>query len=108
MKKWLLAVMMVGMAVLFGCNKPSPENVAKDYVKKVFNPEYHAKLDTSKLKYSVLEKKSNQATVKVSGNIYFEKDIELVKIGGKWKIKEEGKEMATPKPTPPHKPEAAQ
>lgn len=108
MKKRLFVGMMVGMAILFGCSKPSPENVAKDYVKKVFKPEYHAKLDTSGLKYSVVEKENNQATVKVSGNIYFEKDIELVKIGGKWKLKEEGKEIATPKPAPSHKPEAAQ
>lgn len=111
MKKMLCGVMVIAAIMLFGCAKPSPEEVAKDYVKKQFTSNRSANLHTSTLAYKIIKEDENSATVNVSGNIYYEEDIQLVKDGGKWMLKSEAAQTkavaAEPKPKPKPKPETA-
>jgi len=104
MKKMLCGVMVIAAIMLFGCSKPSPEEVAKDYVKKQFAADYGVKLNTSTLAYKIVKEDENSATVTVSGNIYYEEDIKLVKDGGKWMLKSEAAQTkavaAEPEPEP--------
>ena len=82
--------MILSVLMLFGCGKDSPEDVAKDYVKKQFKLDNADKLDTSDLKYTVTEdQEGNNATVKVSGTIKYEEKIHLIKENGKWIIGKE-------------------
>ena len=89
MKKVMYLGVIMSILMIFGCGKATVEDVAKDYVKKQFSLDNNAKLDTSKLKYTVIEKEGNKATVKVSGTINYEGQIFLVKEGREWKISEE-------------------
>ena len=90
MKKIIYLCMILSVLMLFGCGKDSPEDVAKDYVKKQFKLDNADKLDTSDLKYTVTEdQEGNNATVKVSGNIKYEEKIHLIKENGKWIIGKE-------------------
>jgi hypothetical protein len=75
--------------MLFGCSKPSPEDAAKEYVKKQFASDFGVKLHTSTLAYKIVKEDENSATVNVSGNIVYEEDIQLVMDGGKWVLKSE-------------------
>ena len=78
--------MLVATLMFFGCAKPGPEDVAKDYIKKHFDPDFGVTLNTSDLAYKVLDKGENNVTIKVSGNIYYEENIKLVKANGNWTI----------------------
>ena len=90
MKKIMYLCMILSVLLVFGCGKDSPEDVAKDYVKKQFNLVNADKLDTSGLKYTVSEdKESNSAIVKVSGAIKYEEQIHLIQENGKWIINKE-------------------
>lgn len=104
MKKMLCGVMAIAAIMLFGCSKPSPEEVAKNYVKNQFAPAYGVNFNTSALTYKIVKEDENSATVAVSGNIYYEEDVQLVKDGGKWVLKSEAaqtKAVATePEPAP--------
>jgi hypothetical protein len=108
MKKMLCGVMAIAAIMLFGCSKPTPEEVAKDYVKNQFAPAYGVKLNTSTLKYEIVKEDENSATVTVSGNIYYEEDIQLVKDDDKWILKSEAAqtEAVVAEPEPDHEPEA--
>ena len=87
MKKMLCGVVVIAAIMLFGCSKPSPEEVAKEYVKKQFASDYNVKLHTSTLAYKIVKEDEHNVTVNVSGNIFYEEDIELVKDGSKWVIR---------------------
>ncbi len=89
MKKILCGVMVIAAIMLFGCSRPSPEEVAKEYVKKQFASDRSIKLHTSTLTYKIVKEDENRVTVNVSGNIYYEEDIQLVKDGDKWVLKSE-------------------
>jgi len=81
---------MVMVAImLFGCSKPSPEEAAEEYVKKQFASDFGAKLHTSNLAYKIVKEDEHNATVNVSGNIFYEEDIQLVMDGGKWVLRSE-------------------
>jgi hypothetical protein len=86
MKRIVCVVMLISALMFFGCAKPGPEDVAKDYVKKQFDPDFGVTLNTSGLTYEVLKKDENNVTVKVSGNIYYEENIKLVKTDGQWTL----------------------
>ena len=102
MKKMLCGVMVIAAIMLFGCAKPSPEEVAKEYVKKQFASDYSVKLHTSTLTYKIVKEDENNVTVNVSGNIFYEEDIQLVKDGDKWVLRSEAAQTeavaAEPKP----------
>jgi hypothetical protein len=104
MKKMLCGVMVIAAIMLFGCSKPSPEEVAKEYVKKQFTSDYGVKLHTSNLAYKIVKEDEDSATVNVSGNIYYEEDIQLVKAGDTWILKSEAAQTkavaAAPEPEP--------
>lgn len=90
MKKIIYLGMILSVLMVFGCGKDSPEDVAKDYVKKQFTLDNAGKLDTSDLKYTVTEdKEGNNAIVKVSGAIKYEEQIHLIQENGKWIISKE-------------------
>ena len=106
MKKMLCGVMVIAAIMLFGCSKPTPEEVAKDYVKKQFASNRSVKLHTSTLAYKVVKEDENSATVSVSGNIFYEEDIKLVKDGKKWVLKSEAVQTKAVAAEPEHEPEA--
>lgn len=87
MKKVLCLALVLAVLMVFGCGKPAPEDVAKDYIKKQFTSDFGTKLNTSTLKYNVVKLDENNVIVKVSGNIYYEEAIKMVKDGGNWKLK---------------------
>ncbi|MGD9277606.1 MAG: hypothetical protein PVG37_03395 [Desulfobacterales bacterium] len=90
MKKIMYLFIILSVLMVFGCGKDSPEDVAKDYVKKQFKLDNAEKLDTSDLKYTVTEDpEANNATVKVSGSIKYEEQIHLIQKKGKWVISKE-------------------
>ncbi len=104
MKKMLCGVMVIAAMMLFGCSKPSPEEAAEEYVKKQFASDFGAKLHTSDLTYKIVKEDENNVTVNVSGNIFYEEDIQLVKDGNKWVLKSEVAQTkavaAEPEPDP--------
>ena len=97
MKKLALVVMLVAALMFIGCAKPTPEDVAKDYVKKRFSPDFGMKLDASELEYEILKENEDSATIKISGNIFYEENVELEKVEDQWMIKDflAGSEKAT-------------
>jgi len=89
MKKMLCGVMVMVAIMLFGCSKLSPEEAAEEYVKKQFASDFGAKLHTSNLAYKIVKEDEHNVTVNVSGNIFYEEDLQLVMDGGKWVLKSE-------------------
>jgi hypothetical protein len=90
MKKIIYLCIILSVLMVFGCGKDSPEDVAKNYVKKQFALDNDGKLDMSDLKYTVTEdQEGNNATVKVSGTIKYEEQIHLIKEKEKWIISKE-------------------
>ena len=122
MKKMLCGVMVMVAIMLFGCSKPSPEEAAEEYVKKQFASDFGAKLHTSNLAYKIVKEDEHNATVNVSGNIFYEEDLQLVMDGGKWVLRSEAAQREAvaaeaeaetaaavepePKPEPKPEPEA--
>jgi len=96
MKKVLCLVMVLAMAMVLGCAKNNPEDVAKAFVKKQLNINNSIRVNTSQLTYEVLEKDNGNATVRVSGTIDFDSDIYLVKENNKWIIEDEEVAAALP------------
>ena len=89
MKKLCFVTGILAMFLIFGCAKFDPESVAKDYVKDQFKSEQPIKVDTSGLKYKVVEKSDTHAIVEVYGTIDFQGKVRLVKTGKKWEVSEE-------------------
>ena len=120
MKKMLCGVMVMVAIMLFGCSAPSPEEAAEEYVKKQFASDFGAKLHTSNLAYKIVKEDEHNATVNVSGNIFYEEDLQLVMDGGKWVLRSEAAQRKAvaaeaetetaaavePEPKPEPKPEA--
>jgi hypothetical protein len=96
MKKVLCLVMILAMAMAWGCAKKGPEDVAKDYVKKQLIANDSFKVNTSQLTYEAVEKDDGTAVVKVSGTIQFNSNILLVKENNKWIIADESAATAEP------------
>ncbi|MGA8181794.1 MAG: hypothetical protein WB792_17175, partial [Desulfobacterales bacterium] len=71
-----------------------------NYVKKQCAFDNDIKVDTSKLKYSVVKKEGNRAIVRVSGAINFDGQLYLVKQGSQWKIGKKESAYAALQQTP--------
>lgn len=102
MKNVVCLSMMLSVLMLFACGKASVEDAAKNYVKKQCAFDNNVKVDTSKLKYSVVKKEGNRAIVRVSGTINFDGQLFLVKQGSKWKIGKKEGLYAAPRQTASH------
>ncbi|MBW1841667.1 MAG: hypothetical protein JRI75_07715 [Deltaproteobacteria bacterium] len=88
MRKLLVVTMIIAVFMVFGCAKYDPQNVAEDFVKEQFQSDQPIKVNTSRLKYKIVEKTDSRATIEVYGTIDVAGQIMLVKEGKKWKITE--------------------
>ncbi len=86
MKKIVYLCVLLSVLMIFGCGKATVEDVAKDYVEKQFRFDTTVKLDMSNLKYKAAPAEGNTVVVKVSGPIYYEGKVTLVKVGREWKV----------------------
>jgi ABC-type dipeptide/oligopeptide/nickel transport system permease component len=86
MKKALYLVMVMGVLVIFGCMQSKPEDAAKAYMNQQIPAHQGLDLDTSGLKYELVEETAGSAKVLVSGDIAVEAELNLVKTGGKWTL----------------------
>ncbi len=86
MKKIIYLCLAMSVLVIFGCGKATVEDVAKDFVEKQFRFDSTAKVDTSNLKYKATPAEGNTVVVNVSGTIYYEGKVKLVKEGRDWKV----------------------
>ena len=102
MKKLFYFGIVMSVLMLFACGKAKVEDVVKDHVKKQFSLDNSVKVDISKLKYTVMKKEGNRATVNVSGTINCDGQIFLVKESGKWKISKKEALHVSPKKEPSH------
>lgn len=100
MKNFFYFGIVMSVLMLFACGKTKVEDVVKDHVKKQFSFDNAVKVDISKLKYTVMKKEGNAATVNVSGTINCDGQIFLVKEGGKWRISKKEALDVSPKKEP--------
>ena len=98
MRKILCCLMLTAALMIFGCAKPTPQDAAKDYVDKQFRLDPGVNLDISKLEYNIIKEADDEATIKVSGSIYYTEIIYLEKIGDKWEIKGKGPKAKATQP----------
>lgn len=94
MRRFLCIFMVLGLIVSFGCAKKEPQDAAKAYVDQQIAKHKGFQLDTSKLKYQVVEQTADAAKVSVTGTIEVKSVIPLVKKGNEWVLAE--KEKAEP------------
>jgi len=92
--------MAFGLLVSFGCAKKEPPEAAKAYVEEQIAKHKGFQLDTSKLKYEVVEQTADSAKVSVSGPIEMKTVLPMVKKGNEWVVAEKA-ETAKPKATLP-------
>ncbi len=85
MKRMLCLLAIAGLVVV-GCAKSKPADVARSYVSHLVAKHKGFKLDTSKLKYKVVEQGKDSATVEVSGKVTVKAEIPLVKRGDQWVV----------------------
>jgi len=90
--------MLTAALMIFGCAKPTPQDAAKDYVNQQFRFDSGVKIDTTKLEYNFIKEEDDNATIKVSGSIYYSEIIYLVKVGDKWEIKGKGAKVKAIQP----------
>ena len=88
MKKLLVVTMIIAAFLVSGCAKYDPQNVAEDYVEEQFQSDQPIKVNTSRLKYKIVEKTDSSAIIEVYGTIDVAGQIMLVKQGKKWEITE--------------------
>ena len=85
MKKIACILVAVALTAMVGCAKSTPEDAAKEIVEKQIATKHKGFiLDTSDLKYQVIEEGKDFARVVVTGEIEVKGEIGLVKEGGKW------------------------
>jgi hypothetical protein len=96
MRKLLVVTVIFAAFLVFACGKHDPQSVARDYVEKQFKGDQPIRTDMSGLKYEIVEKTDNHATIQVSGTVNFEGKIYLVKEGRNWKIAENGPVITGP------------
>lgn len=82
MKKLICIGIGIGLLAWIGCGKTdTPENVAKNYLKKKFEG---IKCDLSGLNYKMIEQGDDAATVVIDGAITYTESVKLVKVDGNW------------------------
>lgn len=102
MRKVVYFGIILSVLMVIACGKADVEDVAKDYIKKQYAFDNNVRIDTSKLKYTVVKKEGNKATVRVAGTINFDGQLYLVKQGKKWKISKKENVYTTPKKVASH------
>ncbi|MEJ5348763.1 MAG: hypothetical protein WHS46_08755 [Desulfosoma sp.] len=100
MRRLLCVFMVLGLMVSFGCAKKEPPDAAKAYVQEQIAKHKGFQMDTSKLKYQVVEQKADTAKVSVTGTIEVNMVLPLVKKGNDWVVEEKA-EPAKPKASVP-------
>ncbi|ROQ91158.1 hypothetical protein [Desulfosoma caldarium] len=100
MRRFLFVLMALGFVVSFGCAKKEPPDVAKAYVNEQIAKHKGFQLDTSKLKYQVVEQTEDSAKVSVTGTIKVKSVLSLVKKGNEWVVAEKA-EVHKPKASVP-------
>ncbi|MBW1841369.1 MAG: hypothetical protein JRI75_06205 [Deltaproteobacteria bacterium] len=102
MKKIICIVCCLGFFTVTGCDilkkAPPPEAVGKKYIEERFKG---AGFDVSGLQYTVVNQAEDKASVKISGTIAFNEELQLVKKDGIWQIKTETEETL-PEPKKEH------
>jgi hypothetical protein len=101
MKKALCLIMATGLLALVGCQPSKPEDVAKAYMNQQISAHEGFDLDTSGLKYEIVEQTEGTAKVLVSGDIAVQAQLDLVKTGGKWTLSENAPEAEAEEPEMP-------
>jgi hypothetical protein len=102
MKKALCLIVATGLWAVIGCQPSKPEDVAKAYMNQQISAHEGVDLDTSGLKYEVVEESADTAKVLVSGDIAVTAELNLVKTGGKWSLSGNAPEVdESEKPTEP-------
>jgi hypothetical protein len=84
MKKIICLILVLGVAVMFGCAQEKPEAAAKKIFEQQVAGHEGIELDTSGLVYTLVEQGDNSALVEVSGNMAVKAAIPLVEKKGQW------------------------
>lgn len=96
MKKVLCLVIATGLLAVIGCQPNKPEDVAKAYMNQQISAQQGVDLDTSGLKYEMVEETEGTAKVLVSGDVAVQAELNLVKTGGKWTVAGNEPEVGEP------------
>jgi len=88
MKKLLCLLGVVALTWIGGCAKQGPEEAAKSYVRQMVEKHKGVELNTSKLKYKVVEQDNDSAVIEVAGPVEVKATMSMVKQGGKWVLVE--------------------
>ena len=84
MKRILCVILVLGVAVIFGCAQEKPEAAAKKIFEQQVAGHEGIELDSSGLVYTLVEQGDNSALVEVSGNMAVKAAIPLVEKKGQW------------------------
>lgn len=84
MKKIICLILVLGVAVMFGCAQEKPEAAAKKIFEQQVAGHEGMELDTSGLVYTIVEQGDSSALVEVSGNMAVKAAIPLVEKKGQW------------------------
>ncbi|MEJ2642293.1 MAG: hypothetical protein P8010_22275 [Desulfosarcinaceae bacterium] len=96
MKKVLCLIVATGLLTVIGCQPSKPEDAAKAYMNQQITAHEGFDLDTSGLKYEVVEESADTAKVLVSGDIAVTAELNLVKTGNKWSLSGNALEAGEP------------
>ena len=84
MKKITCLILVLGVAVMFGCAQEEPEAVAKKIFDQQVAGHEGLELDTSGLVYTIVEQGEDNVLVQISGNMAVKAALPLVKKNGQW------------------------
>lgn len=84
MKKIYCVMLVLGVAVMFGCAQDEPQAVAKKIFEQQVAGHEGLELDTSGLAYQVVEQGEDNVLVEISGSMAVKASLPLVKKGGQW------------------------
>ena len=84
MKKITCLILVLGVAVMFGCAQEEPEAAAKKIFEQQVAGHEGLELDTSGLVYTVVDKDEENVRVEISGDMAVSATLPLVKKNGKW------------------------
>lgn len=102
MKKIICLILLLGVAVMFGCAQEEPEAAAKKIFEQQVAGHEGLELDTSGLVYTIVEQGEENVLVQISGNMAVKAALPLVKKNGQW-VLAVPKEEPEAKEAKPHK-----
>ena len=88
--------MATGLVGIIGCQPNKPEDVAKAFMNQQISAHQGFDLDTSGLKYEMVEETDGTARVLVSGDITINAALNLVKTDGKWTVAANAPDVGEP------------